>query len=301
MPNEATETDVSQTEATQTPNEATPVYVNANGTFNEGWQNCFVPEEHRNNSTWLGVKNVGDMVNQIAHLNSKLGKQGKGIFPINENSTPLEVAEYRKTMGVPDTPDGYTLNIPDDVKRYYEDDEFMAEAKSFMHTLELSNKQFSGIMAFDALRMKKAEEAMKSDPMEFYEQALELAMPIMAQEAEKELRLKWGPAYDTRLQLANAAVTENTKEGQERDALLERIGNDPLVADFIATIQNKHYTESHGIDTSLGSGGIAKSVQQQIDDISNKLSPQLKLTNRPLYDELLAQKNKLYVQLYPEH
>lgn len=286
--------------ASTTQTTSTETYINPDGTFKEGWQGKHVPEEHRSNTTWLGVKSVDDMVNQISHLNSKLTKQGKGVFPITEKSTAQEVAEFRTAMGIPDTPDGYTLNIPKEVEKYYQDQELMTEAKATMHKLGLTPKQFAGVMALDATRMLKSEEAMKADPLAFYEQALDLAMPTMKEQAETELRTKWGEAYDARLQLANAAITENTKEGDERNQLLERIGNDPLVADFIATIQNKHYTESHGIDTSLGRGTMSKNLQQQIDEIGQQLTPELKLKDRTRYDSLLIQKNKLYSQLFPE-
>lgn len=278
-------------------------FINTDGTFNEGWRDKMIPQEvhQRNKMIFSGMNNVNDLINQIDNQALTISRQGKGVFPPGKDASEHEVKAFHKAIGVPDTPDGYTLTIPEDVKKYYQDEEALNEAKTELHTLGLTPKQFAGVMALDAMRLRQTEEAMQADPVAFYEQAAELAMPVMAQEAEKELRLKWGEAYDTRLHLANVAITENTKEGDERNQLLERIGNDPLVADFIATIQNKHYTESHGIDTSLGTGSTSKNVQQQVEDIARQLTPTLKREDRRRYDELLATKNKLYAQMYPEN
>jgi hypothetical protein len=302
MPEETTTTEATADSFDATQSTEMPTsYVNDDGTFKEGWRDKLIPADvhTRNKMIFSGMNNVNDLINQIDNQALTISRQGKGIFPPTQDSSEHEVKAFYKAIGVPDTPDGYTLNIPDDVKHYYQDEESMNEARSILHGLNLTPKQFAGVMELDAQRMRKSEEMMKADPMEFYEHALDLAMPIMAQEAEKELRLKWGQAYDTRMHLANAAITENTQEGDERDRLLERIGNDPLVADFIATIQNKHYTESHGVDTSLGGGVTAKNVEQQIAEITSKLTPQLKLQDRPQYDALLSAKTKLYAQLHP--
>jgi len=152
------------------------------------------------------------------------------------------------------------------------------------------------VMALDAKRLLRAEEGMKADPMAFYEEALELAMPVMKAEAEKQLRLKWGQAFDARLQLANAAITENTAEGDERNQLLERIGNDPLVADFIATIQNKHHTESHGIDTSLGGGNKYMNVDQHVQALMKDPNYLDGKTNPAEHKRLIEEVNQLLSQ-----
>lgn len=245
---------------------STESYINSDGSFKENWQNHFIPAEvqGRNKMLWSGMKSVKDLVSHVNNQDLTISRQGKGIFPPGDKATDSEVRAFHRALGVPETPDGYDLNIPEEVQQYYQDDELMAEARTTLHKLGLTPKQFAGVVALDAARMKKADESMKADPMAFYEQALELAMPVMAKEAERVLRGKWGDAYDARLQLANAAITENVPAGEDRDILLEQIGNNPLIADFLATIQNKHHTESHGIDTSLGAGAKYMNVEQHV-------------------------------------
>ncbi|MCK9598056.1 MAG: hypothetical protein M0R06_03380 [Sphaerochaeta sp.] len=271
-------------------------YVNPDGTLKDGWFNQVVPEEHRKNTAWLGIKSIGDMTNQITHLQTKLTSQGKGVFPIDEKSTPEQVRDFRQAMNVPEKPEGYSFTVPAELERYYQDDEMLAEAKQTLHGVHLSQKQFTAVMALDALRMKKAEEAMRNDPVPFYKEALGLATPKLKEEAEQELRQKWGDAYNSRLQLANAAIEENTKDGEEREQLLERIGNDPLVADFIATIQNKHFTESNGVDTSLGQGAKSMNIDQQIDSLMRNPHYLDGNTNPMEHDRIVKEVQRLYSQ-----
>lgn len=278
----------------------TPVesFMNTDGTFKEGWLDHYVPQEvhDRNKMLWSGMHSMNDLVHQINNQDQTISRQGKGIFPPGDNANEYEIKAFHKAIGVPDNPDGYTLTVPDEVQKYYQDQELITEAKTAMHQLGLTPKQFAGVMALDAKRMQKTEEAMKADPLAFYEEALELAMPVMREQAEKELRLKWGETFDARLQLANAAITENTQEGDERNQLLERIGNDPLVADFIATIQNKHHTESHGIDTSLGTGAKYMNVDQQVQALMKDPNYLDGKTNPAEHKRLVAEVNRLLNQ-----
>jgi hypothetical protein len=295
MPEEMQSTETNAvTESTQTSDS----YINTDGTFKDGWTDHHIPAEihNRNKMLWSGMKSVNDLVNQIHNQDLTISRQGKGIFPPGENATQAEINAFHKALGVPDTPDGYTLTIPDEVKKYYQDQEQLTEARAELRKLGLTQKQFAGVMALDAARLQKAEQAMKADPMAFYEEALELAMPLMKAEAEKTLRTKWGPAFDARLQLANALITENTPEGDERNQLLERIGNDPLVADFLATVQNKHHTESHGIDTSLGGGAKYMNVDQQVQALMNNPHYLDGKTNPAEHRRLVDEVNRLLNQ-----
>lgn len=280
----------------------TDSYINTDGSFKEGWRDHLIPSEvhTRNTMLWSGMNSVNDLINQINNQDLRISREGKGIALPRENATDSEIEAFHKAIGCPDSPDGYTLNIPEDVKQYYQDQELMAEAKREMHKLGLTPKQFAGVMALDAMRMKKSAEAMRSDPMSFYEEALDAAMPVMKAAAETELRQKWGDAFDARLKMANTVITENTKEGDERNRILERIGNDPLIADLLATIQNKYFSESHGVDTSLGNGSFAKNLEQRIEEISKQLTPELRQRDRTRYETLLIEKQKLYSQRYPE-
>lgn len=285
---------------TQTTAAAPEIYVNSDGTLKEGWHNKYVPEEHRKDTTWLGMKNIEDLTSRISHLQGKLTTAGKGVFPINANSTPEQIKEFRQAMGIPDSPDGYTFEVPEELAKYYGDHDMVKEAQAELHKVGLTPEQFTTVMALDAKRLKASEEAMKEDPLPFYEEIMEHVAPILQQQAEEDLKKRWGDAYTSRFHYARMAIEENCPEGEQRDMLLAKYGTDPIFADFIATMQLKHHTESHGVDTSLGQGSSSQNLDQRIDAVQKQLTDELYRTNREKYNSLLSEKNKLYKQKYPE-
>lgn len=295
-----TETTSTQTAAvSETP---PPSFINADGTFKEGWQQNLLPEEYRTDTQYNGIKDVKGLFDRTHHLQARLTQSGKGIVPITDKSTPQAIQEYRAAMGIPDKPEGYTLNVPAEAKAFYpaDNDPGFIEARAMAHKLNLTPTQFAGVMAQYAKTIQQGTQLMDADPIKFYNQALEKAQPVLKQKAEQTLKAKWGDAFEARLNLANQAIEENTKSPEEKAALLNIIGNSPEIADFLATVYHKHFTESHGVDTSLGHGTKSLNLDQRIAEITGKLTDELKRNNRTEYDKLIAEKETLYRQKYPE-
>lgn len=100
--------------ATTPPAPAAPLgddWINEDGTFRQGWYQRF-PEEIQ--IPLAQVKSVEDLAKGYGNAQRLIGK--KGIFLPTEKSTPEEVADFRKAVGVPETPDGYHIKpdvIPD--------------------------------------------------------------------------------------------------------------------------------------------------------------------------------------------
>lgn len=297
---QTTGTEQTSQTASTTGTEPVESYINPDGTLKEGWQNKHVPEEMRKDTTWLGMKKIDDMVSRISHLQGKLTTAGKGVFPINEKSTPEQIREFRQAMEIPESPDGYKFDVPENLAKYYDDSEMLEEAKKVLHGVNLNKQQFTAVMALDAMRMEQSEKDIAENPMEYFEAILPHVEPLLKAEGEKAMRAKWGDAFDSRFHYARMAIENCTKEGQERDLLLSKYGNDPVFADFIATMYLKSHTESNGVDTSLGHGSSSQNLQQRIDGIQKELTDNLYRSDRNKYNSLLAEKNKLYKQMYPE-
>jgi hypothetical protein len=290
------------TAAATTVADSTPL-VNTDGTLADGWHNQFVDEEHRKDTSWLGLKSISDLTGRISHLQGKLTTSGKGFFPINENSTPEQVNEFRKEMNIPDKPEGYDIpNVPPEVKDFFDFDAGrLSVAKEALHKANLSKEQYTTVMTLFAQERKAAQESLQADPVKYFEELWPLASAKLAEKAEADLKTRWGDAYQSRLDMANRAIQENVSGPEEKEQLLKLIGNNPAVADFFATVYNKHFTESHGVDTSLGTGVTHMNVEQRIEHISSQLTTELKRTNRKKFDELMSQRESLYKQRYPEN
>jgi len=203
-------------------------------------------------------------------------------------------------MNIPENPAGYEFKVPENLKQYYDDDTMLNQARELFHGVNLSKEQFTAVMAADAMRVEESNKAMQENPMDFYKEILPLAGPVLLAEGEKAMREKWGDAYDSRLHYCKMAITENTKEGDERNILMERFGNDPDFADFVATMYLKSHTESNGVDTSLGHGSTSQNLDQRIAEIGTQLTQELKLQDRTKYNSLLIEKEKLFKQKFPE-
>jgi hypothetical protein len=293
---------------TQTPppggNTVPESFVNADGTLKEGWQNSnLIPDDFRGRKVYGMVGNsVPELLRHIGHQDIAISKQGKGIFVPGPEATQTEKDLFFKAIGRPDKPESYKFETPKGMEKYYEDTAIMDSAKAAFHKVGLNQQQFEAVLAFDALRMSEAVKDMQTDPMPYFEELFPLVQPILAQKAAEDLHAKWGDAFDARLHLANRAIAEFTAEGPERDALLARIGNDPLVADFLATIMQKHFSEASGVDTSGGTPPApALNLDQRITQINEQLTENLKRTNRTKYDSLLEERSKLYSMRYKDN
>lgn len=289
-----------------TPPAATPPesFINPDGTLKPGWQNSnLIPEDFKGRKVYqaLGEKpTYSDLLKHIGHQDIAISKQGKGVFVPGPDASQAEKDFFFKSIGRPDTIDGYKWQPPQELAEHYGDTEFLAEAKSEMHKLGITPQQFAGIMALDAKRISLGLESMKADPLSHYQELLPLVEPLYKEAAESELKTKWGDQYEARKHLANRAINEFTKEGEERDIVLARVGNDPIIADLLATIMQKRFTEAGGVDTTGGNPNVALNMSQRIEAINQQLTQQLKLTNRTKYDSLLKERSDLYARAYPE-
>jgi hypothetical protein len=263
-----------QTGAQQTPAQPPQEsFYSPDGTLKPGWQNSdLVPQDFRGRPVYNAVGNdVASLLRHIGHQDIAISKQGKGIFVPSPDATQTEKDFFYKALGRPDKPEGYAeaikKAIPQGMEGHYDDPEMIGNYQTVAHKLGLNPQQAASIIAFDAQRLAKAEADIKADPVTYFEELLPLVEPIYKAKCEEELKKKWGDAYDARLHLANRAITENTKEGEERDLLLARVGNDPVVADFIATIMNKSFTSGMSVDTSLGTSPASMNVDQTIGEL----------------------------------
>jgi len=280
---------------------ATESYVNVDGTLKEGWRDHLVHADFKGRPCYDAVGNdVKSLLKHIGNQDIAISKQGKGVFVPGENATETERDMFFKAIGRPDKPEGYEFTAPDELKQYYDDETMLNQAREAFHKVGMNLEQFTTVMALDAARMEQTQAEMVKDPMPFFEQLWPHVAPIMEAQAIESLKTKWGDAFESRFQYANMAISEATAEGEEREMLLAKYGNDPVFADFAATMYLKHHTESNGVDTSLGHGTTSMNIDQRIEKVNKELTSELKLNDRTRYDALIIEKENLYKQRYPE-
>ena len=98
-----------------------PSYVNPDGSFVSDWASKLPEEEFGDfRSTLARYKNPVEVARALKHANVLVGK--KGVIPPTADSTPEQIADYRKAMGVPETAQAYAeavkpkVEVPPDVQ-----------------------------------------------------------------------------------------------------------------------------------------------------------------------------------------
>lgn len=271
----------------------TQTYVNTDGTFKDGWATALVPEDLQGLGVYKTVTNVGDALKQLGHLEKLRGKQGKGVFVPAEDATPTERELFYKAMGRPDTPEGYAFDIPKEMEAAYSKESVQA-ARQAAHEAGLTPKQFAAIMDFDRKRYESAAQQHVADAASAVEAA------------EKALRARWGAAYDERLHIANRIVAENVPEA-DKAAVLAAIGNNPVVADFLATVGKKFMEDGTVRPGAAVTGALTPAeIRGKITEleatpgfiITNAVTgTSLRQTNPAQYQRLIRDRDALYDQL----
>ena len=201
----------------------------SNGNFQEGWVDNLVPEDSRHLGVFKGITNIKGAMTQLANLERLRGKQGKGIMPLTEDATETEKEAYYTAIGRPESADKYETTVPEELSQFYSD-ETMVGVKDEFYKAGLTQAQVNTIMQLDAQRVMASIEAAEAAEVSAHD------------EAEAALKKKWGLAYGERILAANKVIADNVPEA-DRAALTDIIGNSPVVADFLATIGKKYFTE----------------------------------------------------------
>lgn len=187
---ESTET---VTEEPEVSTETTPpaALVAEDGTFTEGWIDQLGDEFEDARPTLSKYQNFPAMAKSHFELQKMLGGQAGKVAPLTPESTPEEVAKYRKTFGIPEEPAGYDLKAPESMPEGMQWDQ--ARADAYAEVMHKNNA--SPALAQELMALKVQEEA------ERLEQG-NAAYESHVAEGAKALKAEWGADYDKNLALA---------------------------------------------------------------------------------------------------
>ncbi len=152
----------------------------------------WVPDKYWRNDK-IDIESMAKGFNGLEQL---LGKKAQAVVPPNEKSTPEEVAEYRKAIGVPDSPQGYNLK-PEQLPEGVTWDENVAkQAAELAHKHHIPASAMQDLMKFDMERAALMNQAAAG----MIESQLEAG--------RAELQKVWGDKMPEKIDLARrAAVT----------------------------------------------------------------------------------------------
>ena len=203
--------------------EETVAIIGADGAFSENWRDS-LPEDIRGEKCLETFGDLSGMAKTLVHAEKQIGK--KGVILPTENSTDEEWGGFYNQLGRPEEVTGYGLGRPEDFPEEHFSEEGMNQFAELAHKIGLNTQQTKALFDYDIARVKGALEGAGVET----ENA--------KAEATEQLKIDWGAAYDEKMHLANRAINDFTDE-QERDQLLELVGNNPLFAKFISKVGSK--------------------------------------------------------------
>ncbi|MBA7584857.1 hypothetical protein ES708_26823 [subsurface metagenome] len=222
-------------------------FLNEDGTFKPGYIDALVPEDLRKSAVYAAAPNLKDALKMLGHQERQIGKQGKGIMPLGENPTATDVEMYRKAMGIPETPEGYKVEVPEGLGDYY-DEAVMKDTLAAFHAAHLTPGQVAAVIALDAKRLQAGIKEQGE------------AEAGARAEVEAALREEWGEKYDGNLRLANRVIAENVADA-DKDEILAVIGNDAKIARLFAKL-GAAFLEDKPVNTD---GERPSGIQSEID------------------------------------
>ena len=278
-------------ETTETVSTETPAtWINTEtGSFSENWRDT-LPEELRGEKCLEPYTDFAGMAKSLVHNVKAYGKD-KIVIP-NENSTEADWDAFYKVAGRPDTVGDYAFKYDGEDAALNDSlsPEIMNPFLEDMHKAGASKKMIDVVKKYKAIEMKAQQAAM--------EQAQEAEI----QKAETALKTKWGAAYQERIGLANRVVDATTPEGEQRDALREAIGNNPLVLEWIADQVGTKLVETKLVDTTLQVKTPMELNGQigELQAIEGYMDGSMKRTNPTRFDSITQQIRALHLQLNPK-
>jgi hypothetical protein len=273
--------------------EAPQTFIGADGKFTQGWKEQYIPEEMRADKVFDTFDDVAGSLKMLGSLQNMIGK--KGVIVPGEASPETEWDNFHREMGRPDTKDQFQMKVADDLTEIY-DENLIAEARDMFFELGFDQKKVDRLWEFEEKRIRagmetiaKAEAKATLDMENFYKEEYKDDWPIMQQRANK-------------------LIADFTDNQEEQQVLCKVIGNDPIVGKFLGTISAKFQEHRIVTETEQASGMMpsqAKTEYQKIEATAGFLLPDekgqlLKDTNRPEYDRLEKERDRLYHIVFPD-
>lgn len=203
---------------------------------------------------------VNDVVKWAQNLEKKMSS-GEFKQALDEDATEEEIKQWREQNGIPESPDGYDLDVDglvvgDDDKPYL--DEFLKEA----HESNMPNEMVQKVVAWHYQNIEQQKEAMAEADADF--QA----------EAQQALREEWGGEYKQNinqiknlLSTAPEGIEERLLGGRTADGKV--VGNDPETLKWLSSLAR----QINPVATVVPGAGAnqASAVQDEISQIETTM------------------------------
>lgn len=231
-----------------------------------------LPDDLKADPSLATFKDVPSLAKSYVETKKLVG--AKAFKVPDATATDEERATFRKTLGVPDTPDGYQIKRP----------EIAVDSMVWDQNAE---KNFLARMHRAGAPPEVVQEAI-SFYGEFFAAQMEAARRE-AQAVQSELRREWGPTYDAHVGRANRAVQEYGGEELVNFLATSGLGRHPLMVKAWAKVGDA--LVEHGAMRAAGVETLTKDeATERIATLRAELAktPEGGPRSKELIDQIIA-------------
>jgi len=186
-----------------------------------------LPEEQRAVVGIKGWKTPSDMLKSYNEVEKLVGLE-KIAMPRKDKSGSYKKGELERVLtqlGAPKEAKDYMLSANFKSPEGLEiDEQEMANFKEASHKLGLLPHQFAGLMDYFTAYLGRGLEAQKKTNETSFN------------EANLNLRTKWGSTYDEKVKLANMILRSFVEDRTQSEAIVKKYGNDSVIIELLANI-----------------------------------------------------------------
>lgn len=189
----------------------------------------------------------------------RMMSSGQYRRPLSENATDQDKAAWRADHGIPDTPDGYAIELPDGVVLGEADKPVVDSFTRDAHANNWSNAQVNQALAWYYAEQDTQRAAQEDADAQFKGQS------------ETDLQARWqGADYRRNLAAVNNLLATMPEDlamkllaGRSPDG--RKFGDDPALIRWLARIQNE--LNPHATLLPAGVGAAGKAVADRMRDL----------------------------------
>lgn len=233
-----------------------------------------------------------DVLRASLSADSKISELTRDRVKIpGENADPKEVEQFRKALGIPESPDKYAFEVPEDVELTPMDEEFKGDFLSEAHKYNLNQKQIDFVKDTFYAYQRQAAAQMVANAKRAGDRSID------------ELRGEMGSDFRPNVELANRWLEQELSEAgmtdpnERREFLSKRfadgtaLGEHPAFVRF--AIRNARAAADDGAIV-VGDSATTGSVDQRIDQIMSKMhsNPKEYEQLQPELQRLIAAQNR---------
>ena len=224
--------------------------------WREDWREALAGDDEKLLGKLKRYQSVDNVFKAYTELERKVSA-GALKTTLPENPTEQDIAQYRKSWGVPETPEGYGIEIPEAAQMSEPEkaniSKFLADMHGVHAPASVVNKAMESYFA-----IREAEYA------DLAEVAQNLTMDNKA-----TIKAEWGKDYDSNVNLVNAEVLETlgSEQAQALPALTladgTKLGDNPLFLRYVAAKARASLPEGVLAMSDLGVTGSNVEIEYQ--------------------------------------